>query len=733
MKPSIYFTLLILILGCSTAPEFDRDNPNDPKGDNFIPNRPNRPFYNFDEDGNITLVWSDNTQFETSYNIYKKIGERPYELAAVLPVNSVQYIDSTKEFGYPTSYRVVSAKDTLESNALTFGIDFGSMQSLEAELNRNLNNISLSWSASLRYKNGFLITRESDLITEEKFVTITSPEVNSIDVPIPEDGFSQEYRVFPFSVYEGDTTTLIPATLLLDVATPSALEQTLQSTDSLLVTWEDNSSFEDQFILSLEVNGITAIERQLPENTTQEIIEFDFQRNDVLRTKLRAVSNSLNSPTIGSNSISLTNIAPPTIVQSTVNNTAATVDLIVKENDSRFRREKEILRSSNNGPFNVIGVLQNSDSVFTDTNLDINTIYTYKVRADLSDDSPPLSLHFKPTLLPVITLPTNAGRAENIVYSKSRNKLIYVVERGGNPQKEINFLDLSSFNTSSIGLSLSRVQVLSMNEEGNKFIVYSPIGDIENLYLYDVDQEQLEEVITIPNLDNALDIVFLYNDESILINAQVNNPLNGALELKQLQYNFADNSITTLIENQIYYFQANYDTKKLVFYYFQPVDANNHILNIRRHTINNSSLEVLNGPTFRTNIGNSFRPLLTASPQMDTLIFPIPDRGFIRADLNQSAIIDEYNADISNAAYYKRDFTILQTSRGLSILDQSENGEQIVSQIDYNPFETFFGGDLLYLDDLNLVIDSQSNFGSQRLESFLRLFRIEEQWTEVIE
>ena len=95
MRSSIILYILaslFLLTECSTAPDFERANENDPGSSTFNIPSPSGPNYTFDSDGNLVIHWEDNTDFEDGYQVYKKLGTNSESiLIAELDKNTVTY------------------------------------------------------------------------------------------------------------------------------------------------------------------------------------------------------------------------------------------------------------------------------------------------------------------------------------------------------------------------------------------------------------------------------------------------------------------------------------------------------------------------------------------------------------------------------------------------------------------------------------------------------------------
>ncbi|RNC79672.1 MAG: hypothetical protein ED557_14215 [Balneola sp.] len=382
MKLCLPFILLILVLGCSTAPDFERDNPNDPRSEDFVPNRPNNGQYTIDNNGNITLTWRDNTQFETAVNIYKQVAEYPREKIAVLPKDLAQYTDTTREFGFPTTYFISSEKDTSESNLLAIDIDFGSFNSFSHETRLSSNELRFFWYDEISFKDGYLLVKKTDNDLTYETVKIISGDLFETTIPIPESGFSHEFKIRPFKVFRGDTTTITPTNTSEFELGPLNLRTQLIAEDSLLISWQENSEFEDSFLLSITTpNGLNEIEleRNSTSYTFNELLSRDFN----YRFSLVAKNGEVLSRRITSNRSF--ELSPPAIQLVTQNSSTEIVIHITEP--SEIRRTIDVYRSLDNISFTKVGTILKNEDSFTDNNLNQFESYYYYLSSSLSTNS----------------------------------------------------------------------------------------------------------------------------------------------------------------------------------------------------------------------------------------------------------------------------------------------------------------------------------------------------------
>ena len=79
-----------------------------------VPNAPSE-LRTVSEVGYIALSWTDQSDDETGFRLYRKPYNEAYVLLDQLPVNQINYVDWTAELGVPYTYYAVAYNDSGES------------------------------------------------------------------------------------------------------------------------------------------------------------------------------------------------------------------------------------------------------------------------------------------------------------------------------------------------------------------------------------------------------------------------------------------------------------------------------------------------------------------------------------------------------------------------------------------------------------------------------------------
>lgn len=383
---------LLYFVGCSTGPDFERDNENDPSGVNFIPNPPSGLNYQMEKTGNVSLFWEDKTDYELGYRIYKSLGaNETFKLLTELEENSTSYSDTSKVFAFPTRYHIVSYSNGSESDTLTVDIYLGEINNFNVEFSTDYESVNLSWQNEIYYAkvDGFLLSKKSDKDSTFELVDVISNSVNQYSFPTPQDGFVHEFKLSAFNIYKSDTTSLESNAVPTLSTEPKNLELKLITPDSLKVTWEPISDFEDSFQLTLtDQSGKETV--ILEENLSSHIFNRQFIIDDDVEIRLAGRNNSVLSP-YATQTIRTTLESPK--LEQVQHLSDNELELSISE-PSEVRRELNIFRSTENSEFQEIGTVKKGNSSFLDNSVSPENTYTYYASTALAEDSDPIHIHY---------------------------------------------------------------------------------------------------------------------------------------------------------------------------------------------------------------------------------------------------------------------------------------------------------------------------------------------------
>jgi len=736
-----YVISLIIFAGCSTGPDFDRDNENDPESKIYSPNPPSGEHYELDEEGNVTLFWEDNTDFETGYFLYKSLGSNStFELLTELDKNSTQFYDSSKALAFPTTYHIVSVSDSQASDTTDVSIDFGRINGFSSEILDS--RIKLTWDDQVSFEDGFHIKRKSDSQSDTVHVTSTGDDIGNFLLDIPNDGFEQQFFIYPFKVYEQDTTLLEESSLTVNSGGPDNLSISVNAVDSLLITWENHTNFEDNFELTIKKNSSEISNYTVSKGVDSYKVLAEFGLEDTFEAWLSAKYDDVKSPTIHSDVLNINEIISPSI-DSVVTIDETTANLFIYEH-SNISRDIEILRSTNGGSYLSVGVLTKGETVFTDTNLNSENNYSYILRTFLTKDTDPYSIYYKPSLKLKRNKYFTANWLYSFEYSKSTNSLIYLSGISEIQADNIHFYNLDTHTDRKISSPTKYLEYLKINKNGDLLAAYDWRGNSDKIFIYDLSSERpTSETITIENLDYARDIVFTPNSNAMYISAQVEDPDTRQIAHEIIYYDLVQHSYKTVFYEPHSYFYTNYSSDQLLMYSISGFGSSPTTFSLNRYQFYNDSLRLYNNCSFTSDLIRNGSQVVTSSPEMNTVVFSSNYHdhlnGVVRLNLNTGQVIDRTKIHVNGydrpitGLYYSQRYTLAQYDDGIFIIEHIPDGYQIVDYYQYQSGYQF-KDDFLYINDKNILIDARSSYGNEEyLESNFWTFQIFPKWKQVVD
>lgn len=465
------FKILILIISsffftvCSTGPDFERDNENDPLANNFVPNQPSTPNIYIDQDKNINLNWSDETNFEDGYLIKKQIAAGlPVITIDTLDVDVNTFIDTSKDFSLSTKYFIESfviRNDSLiteGNNQLQFNFQY-SQHTLQW-ITEHENTIKIYWNNTegngQKYVDGFLIELYSSnspkqWIPYDTLKIVTTSTEGEITLPKPDSLFNLNLRLTGFIKNYEDQIEFISqgSRRNLLINTPTNVNLEIIDQVSAKLNWENISNKADGFIIEQESEYFTGSIDTLFNNTNSYDITFSPQGNGYHRFSIQPFINENIGGKVFSNEKSLF-VNPPSRIQAThVNSQSLNLEWLFNEDVDGKAAGFVIHRKREDQPtFTAIDTVGKSERTFTDTNLNSSFNYSYKVTTYFPYSTDILELGYREALINEQVTPHGISNDE---YIKSTfGDLIVGIDE---ENELINIYDSEYNNTIQIPLS----------------------------------------------------------------------------------------------------------------------------------------------------------------------------------------------------------------------------------------------------------------------------------------
>ena len=728
----IVSSLLFSAFSCSTAPEFERDNENDPSGISFVPNIPSGANYSIDENVNVLLSWEDKTNFEDGYKIYKSLGpSNSFDLIAELDRNSTTFLDSSKELAFPTKYRIVSFSDTSESGTLDIDVNFGTVSNLNAEFSDNYEKLNISWNSNLVFHDGFYLSSISDNDSVYRVLKTVSPNDTQTSIPVPEIGFSHKFKLSPFRINAEDTTTFDTGNQPLVNVGPKGLSLELVNIDSIKVQWRDISDYEDTYEVLLSSNNGTEI---FSTKKNEEIFYYSgsFNYQDNFEVTVRARKNNLYSTEV----VETITLELQPVILDTIEHISESSLRVIISDPTTFNRAVEIFRKSEDSDYQSLGMIPKGINFFEDDGLNTENIYTYYVSAPLSKPSSSKKAYYRNTLTVLKKQEITNGifaypepEFKRAVYSGKINStnIAHVVFQLPGGKKEIRVSDLiNDVIHSKIEINHSPIEVAFSPDES---VIASLNNDSKTIYIIDTTSETITDTISFSN-SLLRDINFLDSSSRIVASQRFLNQNGSGLsgEYKTISIDISSNSneVTVIQDysNDDIDIYLNSNRSKMIV-----AQSNSSELFIDRYTISSSEITLNERKIFQ----NNYQLPITFSPNLDTMLINTSQYQLSMVDLQSMTSVFENEYNMYNSNFFKNTTFLadgllyIQDQYGSFLVDSKLINNEIIQ--DFGFCCNHSGRGVLWVDS-NYLIDFRSSSVSG-FNSFFSIYQLQLNWREV--
>jgi len=200
-------------------------------------------------DNSIDLSWTDNCSFEEGFKIERDDGSGVFVEIADLGANFTAYSDMDLVYNTVYSYRMAAYTATEQSNYTQIVNVLSPLAFAPVDLQAiaQENSINLSWVDICSFEEGFKIERDdgSGVFVEIADLGANFTAYSDMDL---EYNTVYSYRVAAYTATEQSNYTQIVNVLSSLVFAPENLQAVTQSY-SIDLSWTDNCSFEDGFII----------------------------------------------------------------------------------------------------------------------------------------------------------------------------------------------------------------------------------------------------------------------------------------------------------------------------------------------------------------------------------------------------------------------------------------------------------------------------------------------------
>ncbi len=544
MTKYVSFFALLLLCSCAEAPtQFDRNNLNDP--DN--PEYRLAPASAFDseilEDKLIKLSWDNSAEYNlaTAFILSKTVrGNSDTIVLDTLDTSFNAYVDSSRLITINTLYhleRIRSTKDTvIKSETLHTDIDFGNPFSkygvvcckgyedsestgLETAPDPDSLKAYFTWDYDNDWPFISIAYSSAEDINHFEVIDTLLPGQKYYESPHFDLDFQKRKFLIRSFVSELDIEENIVADSIITGYSPHSkfapriLEPDVRHESETVITWEDNSDFEDSFeilkgynqnfqsviaTVDQNVNTFTdTLQPFLPQTGTSGGAYYKDYRTFY---SVRAIKNNTSAST--------------DTTQAEIRIYVA--DLFLKDSDQNSitlqwepRQPSDIhsytlLRSTDGNNFTSYKKFNPTQSTYTDTNLDTSETYHYRIKSDIKNGfgKPILSHSYEFEQLSTFDF----ENATILEVSNNDNYLIAASGHDTEPSANAHYLAIFDLNTNTeftrfnpfnspidgIDILEEKNLIAYSSKEAKKFEVRDFIADTTVFSISDVDVHDIE-------------------------------------------------------------------------------------------------------------------------------------------------------------------------------------------------------------------------------------------------
>lgn len=404
-------------------------------------------------EGRVELTWMDNSTNEDGFKIKRK-GPTDVDFveAGTVGTNSTTYTDTQIQPNTTYVYRVRAFRNT-GGGAASNDATVTTLPLVAAPSNLRAmageGKVDLTWIDNSLNEDGFKIKRKGQL--DADFVDIATVGPNTItyaDTQI-QPNTTYTYRVRAFRNAGGGAASNDATVTTLPLVSPPTNLQAIASEGRVDLTWQDNSTNEDGFIVKRKVGTDPNTTFSDVFTTSPNVMTYSdtaVQPNTIYTYKVRAFRNAGGGA--ASNEATVTTLP---LITAPTNLRAVAIDgkvqLTWQDNSTNEDGFKIRRKGPNDIDFTDIGSVGVNVTNYSDSQIQPNTTYAYKVRAYRNTGGGGASNEATVTTLPLIAAPTNlravagAGKVGLTWVDNSTNEDGFIVERKVGTDPNTAFVD----------------------------------------------------------------------------------------------------------------------------------------------------------------------------------------------------------------------------------------------------------------------------------------------------
>lgn len=363
----------------------------------------------------LRLNWTDASDNETGFKIERSPnGVSGWQQVGATGMNATAFQDLGLLAGTTYHYRVLANNaggDSTPSNVAS-GTTLPNPPSAPSGLTVTVpaapagaSQLVLNWNDNSNNETGFKVERSTDNFgspANTTLVTTTAANVSTYTNTGLTAGTTYYYRVRATNAAgdSGNSNVANGTTLPAVPAAPSALTVTPVSSTSLRIDWTDNSANETSFKLERSADGMTFTQVTTTAANVTTYTDGGLTADTTYHYRVRASNAGGDSgySNVGSGTtFPLPPAAPGNLVVTVVSSASLKLDWTDNSsNETSFKIQRKVA----GGAFAMVGSVGANILTFTDTGLQADTAYTYRVFASHGGGDSPASNEASGTTLP---------------------------------------------------------------------------------------------------------------------------------------------------------------------------------------------------------------------------------------------------------------------------------------------------------------------------------------------
>lgn len=205
--------------------------------------------------GHVRLDWEDNSDNEMIFELERKEGAGAFITIAEIPANSSSYVDTEVDSETTYSYQIRALNITAASeysNIATLTTPSPAPTNLHV-ISVTGSSATLEWEDNSPDEDGFRIEKKKGSGTWSTAATV-GPNMSSVEVDLLEEYATYSFRVCSCDEH-GDSAWSNTVTVTTMLRAPSDLIATATASDTICLSWDDNSGKEGGFKIEQKENG----------------------------------------------------------------------------------------------------------------------------------------------------------------------------------------------------------------------------------------------------------------------------------------------------------------------------------------------------------------------------------------------------------------------------------------------------------------------------------------------